>query len=266
MEPDAWCFHRNFDPAGPSVFRMDRHYLLYALGGTMRVEAQGRRWTLPPARGALIAAGHPVTVTILSRLTSASVLFAPGFMAVPRQPLAVFDMTPLARELIAECMPWSAETGPLPPYARQVFALLAEVALRLAENPSPCVMPAPSSPALARALALTEEQAADAPSFTRIARATGQSPRALGRRFSDELGMTWREALRRIRIVRAVEALADTDAPVTDIALGVGYSSISAFNAAFRDLMGKSPRDYRATFATAAPAVTPRRESASSSA
>jgi AraC-like DNA-binding protein len=60
--------------------------------------------------------------------------------------------------------------------------------------------------------------------------------------------MTWSEALRRIRIIRAVEALAGTEAPVTEIALEVGYSSISAFNAAFRDLTGKSPTEYRASF------------------
>ncbi|MBV2184675.1 MAG: hypothetical protein KUL88_09080, partial [Rhizobium sp.] len=65
MTPEAYCFHKSFEPAGPSEFRMDRHYLLYAMEGSMRLEADGRRWTLPPARAALIAAGHPVTITIL---------------------------------------------------------------------------------------------------------------------------------------------------------------------------------------------------------
>jgi transcriptional regulator GlxA family with amidase domain len=101
-------------------------------------------------------------------------------------------------------------------------------------------MPVPTSPELIRAIALTEETATAAPTFAGIARATGQSPRALARRFSEELGMTWSEALRRIRIIRAVEALAGTEAPVTEIALEVGYSSISAFNAAFRDLTGRA--------------------------
>jgi AraC-like DNA-binding protein len=248
MEPEAYCFHRSFEPAGPSVFRMDRHYLLYAMAGTIRLEARGRRWTLTPARAALIAAGEPITISILSRLTSASVLFAPNFMPAPRQVLSVFDISPLARELIGECRQWGPESGPLSAYARQVFALLAEVVQKLAETPNPCVMPVPTSPELIRAIALTEETATAAPTFAGIARATGQSPRALARRFGEELGMTWSEALRRIRIIRAVEALAGTEAPVTEIALEVGYSSISAFNAAFRDLTGKSPTEYRASF------------------
>ena len=61
--------------------------------------------------------------------------------------------------------------------------------------------------------------------------------------------MTWRAALRRLRVLRAIELLAETDRPVTQIAIGVGYRSLSAFNAAFRDLIGQSPTEYRAGFA-----------------
>ena len=248
MDPKAYCFHKTFEPAGPSEFRMDRHYLLYAMQGTLRLEAQGQRWTLPPARAALISAGHPITISILSRLTSASVLFAIDFMPAPPDVLSVFDVSPLARELIGECQTWGADNGPLTPYSRSIFQSLSAVVTRLAQTPSPCVLPVPTSPALARALALTEEQATSTPNFNDIARKTGQSPRTLARRFSDEMGMTWRDALRRIRMIRAIEALAISDAPITQIALDVGYNSLSAFNVAFRDMTGKSPTQYRATF------------------
>jgi AraC-like DNA-binding protein len=245
MMPDAYCFHKQFDPGGPRPFRVDRHYLLYALSGTLRLEAQGLRWTLPPARAALIAADHPILIAKLTPVTTASVLFATDFMPVPSQAISVFDLSPLARELIGECRDWGAEAGPLTPYTRRLFDTLAAVVLKLTETPCPFVMPVPSSPALERALALTEAEAGGQPSFAAIARATGQSPRALARRFADELGMTWRQALQRVRLMRAVEALATTPAPVTDIALDVGYSSLSAFNAAFRDLVGTSPTAYR---------------------
>ncbi len=247
---DAYCFHKSFDPAGPAPFQMDRHYLLYALEGTLRLEAGGKRWTLPPARAALIAANEPITLSILTRLTSASVLFAPGYMPAPKTALSVFDMTPLARALIAECRDWGADAAPLTPYATQIFRALAEVALALADTPSRCSLPVPKSDALAKALDLTEARATGAVSFDQIASETGQSPRALARRFSEELGMTWSEALRRIRIIMAVEALADGNAPVTQIALSVGYNSLSAFNASFRDLMEMTPTQFRASLRT----------------
>ncbi|GFE64063.1 helix-turn-helix transcriptional regulator [Litoreibacter roseus] len=248
MEPPAYCFHKTFAPSGPSAFQMERHYLLYALEGTLRLEAQGQRWTLPPARAALIQANEEVTITILSQLTSASVLFAPSFMSPPPQVLCVFDLSPLAHELIRECRDFGPDGGPLPVYAMTLFTTLAEVVLKLAQSPSKCVLPSPSSPALLRAVQLTEDQAHGAPTFTAIAKASNQSPRALARRFSSEMGMTWREVLRRIRIVRAVEMLAMTEASVTEIAHQVGYGSLSGFNAAFRDHMGLSPTEYRASF------------------
>ncbi len=248
MTLEAYCFHKSFEPAGPSEFRMDRHYLLYALKGTLRLEAGGRRWLLPPARAALIKADHPVAISILTPLTSASVLFAPDFIPEPEQALVVFDISPLARELITECLNWGPETSVLPPYARQVFQTLAAVVEKLVKNPSPCVLPIPQSKLLMRALELTEAQAGGNPNFEDIASASGQSPRSLARRFSGEMGMTWREALRRIRIMRAVELLAGSDSPVTEIAFQTGYSSLSAFNNAFRDLTGTNPTEYRASF------------------
>ncbi len=248
MTPEATCFHRVFEPAGAAEFRMDRHYLLYASEGTLRLEADGQSWTLPPARAAFIPAGQGVMVSIRSRLVSASVLFAPDHYPDLPERLAVFEMSPLARELIAEGLIQQTETGPLAPYAKRLFDTLAVVVSRLAENPSPCVLPLPRSASLTRALALTQEQFAGKPDFEAIARATGQSSRSLARRFAEEMGMTWRDALRRIRVIRAVEVLASTDRSITEVALDVGYGSVSAFNAAFRAVMGKTPSEYRATF------------------
>ena len=247
MLPDAYCFHKSFEPAEPSEFEMDRHYLLYALEGTIRLEADGQRWTLPPARAALIRAGNPITITVLSKLTSASVLFSPDFMDAPEQMLTVFEMSPLARELVRECREWGPESDVLSSFAKRIFETLADVVHRLALAPTKCVLPSPKSPLLAKAVELTERIAASNPTFEDIAVQTNQSPRALARRFSSEMGMTWREVLRHIRIMKAVEVLATTDAQITEIAFEVGYDSMSGFNAAFKDLMQMNPTQYRAS-------------------
>jgi AraC-like DNA-binding protein len=122
------------------------------------------------------------------------------------------------------------------------------VTWRLAERPSPVVVPAGRSTELRRALRLTEERLGGDVRFAEVAAEVGLAPRSLARRFSDETGMTWRAVLRRMRLVRAVEELAARDAPITTIAFRVGYTSLSAFNAAFQDLTGRTPTDYRASF------------------
>jgi AraC-like DNA-binding protein len=94
-------------------------------------------------------------------------------------------------------------------------------------------------------LTLTEERLADDPRFDEIAADVGLTSRSLARRFEGELGMTWRAALRRMRLLRAIEMLASDDDSVTAIAMRVGYSSLSAFQVAFRELTGQTPSEYR---------------------
>jgi AraC-like DNA-binding protein len=245
---EAFAFARNFAPAASSELSVDQHYLLCAAQGALRLEAHGKSWVLPPARAALIAAGEVIQVAIPQPVTTSSVLFDPAFAPEPSAPLTVFDLSPLARALVSECVAMPDVDEPLSPYARSVFGALAAVAWRLAQRPSPVTVPAGQSPELRRALALTSDRLADDVQFEDVARAVGLVPRSLARRFEEECGMTWRAVLRRMRVLRAIEGLAASGDSVTTIAHAVGYTSLSAFNAAFRDLTGRTPTQYRATF------------------
>ncbi|PRY39877.1 helix-turn-helix transcriptional regulator [Umezawaea tangerina] len=248
MTRQAYSFVRSFDAEPARELCVDHHYLLCASAGALRLEARGRAWVLPPARAALIEAGEPIRVSIGRPVTTASVLFDTGFVPVPSAPLAVFDLSPLARCLVAEVGKWGASDEPLPAYAETLFAALAAVSWRLAERPSPVVVPAGRSPELRRALWLTEERLGGPVRFEDVADEVGLAPRSLARRFADETGMTWRAVLRRLRLLRAIEELAAGDTPVTTIAFAVGYTSLSAFNAAFQELTGRTPTEYRASF------------------
>jgi AraC-like DNA-binding protein len=245
---EAFAFARDFPTAPSSELCVDRHYLLCASRGALRLEAKGKSWVLPPARAALIAAGEPIQVAIPQPVTTSSVLFDPGIAPEPPAALTVFDLSPLARALVSECVAWPDAEEPLPLYALTLFGALAAVAWRLAQHPSTVTVPAGQSPELRRALALTAEALAEDVRFEDLAREVGLTPRSLARRFEDECRMTWRAVLRRMRVLRAIEELAAGDRSVTSIAHRVGYTSLSAFNAAFLDLTGRTPTQYRQTF------------------
>jgi AraC-like DNA-binding protein len=248
MTQQAYSFVRTFAPAPASDLCVDRHYLLCASAGALRLEAQGQAWLLPPARAALIQAGQTIQVSIPQPVTTASVLFHTEFTATPPAPLAVFDLNPLARALVTECSNWPESDEPLTSYAESLFAALAAVTWRLAERPSPVVVPAGRSPELRRALQLTQQRLGGPVRFEDLAAEVGLASRSLARRFEEETGMTWRAVLRRMRVLRAIEELAAGDTPVTEIAFTVGYTSLSAFNAAFRELTDRSPTAYRTSF------------------
>ena len=99
----AYCVYQDFPPEDEKTVTFDRHYLLYAAKGTMRLKAEGRSWTVPPARAALIAAGAPITLTISTTITCCSALFAPDIYHKPTEELRVMEMSPLARELVLAC-------------------------------------------------------------------------------------------------------------------------------------------------------------------
>ncbi|HEY5362965.1 MAG TPA: helix-turn-helix domain-containing protein, partial [Aestuariivirga sp.] len=226
---DAYIVFGEFAAAPQSDFETPHHYLLYALSGALVLEADGKRWSLPPARAALIAANHPILVTLPQKVFACSALFATSFAPNPPTTLAVFDMSSLARELLLSLRAVAKET-PLNIYSTSLFqALVAEV-WRLALLPSPVAMPMPTSETLKRALMLTEQQLEQDLRFENLAREVAMTPRSLTRHFMAELGMTWSQMRQRLRLLKAIELMVKNENSLTEIAVAVGFTSQSAFN------------------------------------
>lgn len=242
---EAYSISRLFPPVDRAEFRFDRHYLLYCTAGTMRLESEGKVWSLPPSRAAIIEADRQIHVTLGQPVMACSALFDRTFIPAPAQALTVINMTPLARELILACRFWTDVDKRLDPHARQLFATLAAVTRQLATAPSNAVLPLPRSRGVAAAMRLTEQRMAAAPEFASIARDVAMTERSLARHFSDELGMTWRQTLRRLRMICAMELIGGSDVSITEAAYSVGYASLSAFNAAFLEISGQTPTAFR---------------------
>ena len=85
---------------------------------------------------------------------------------------------------------------------------------------------------------------AEPPSLEEIGREVGCSPFHLSRTFSQEMGMTIPQYLRKLRMERAAELLRYGHHNVTEAALEVGYSSLSHFSLAFCQTMGCCPGLY----------------------
>jgi AraC-like DNA-binding protein len=63
--------------------------------------------------------------------------------------------------------------------------------------------------------------------------------------FDQVTGTTPHHFLACLRVQRAKELLLSTDAPITDICLQVGYSSLGSFSRTFSSLVGVSPQEFR---------------------
>lgn len=82
-------------------------------------------------------------------------------------------------------------------------------------------------------------------SFGELARRTHCTPRHLSRIFHELVGMSFRDKRAEIRLARACELLATSNAKVVEVALESGYKSLSLFNLVFTRRFGTSPGRWR---------------------
>lgn len=92
------------------------------------------------------------------------------------------------------------------------------------------------------------------PSLEEIGREVGCSSFYLSRTFAQETGMTIPQFLRKIRMERAAELLLTGRYNVTEVALEVGYSSLSHFSRIFCETTGYCPALYPSMMLPKAPA------------
>jgi len=86
----------------------------------------------------------------------------------------------------------------------------------------------------------------------RLAEVACLSPYHWHRIYAAMRGETISATVRRLRLLRAADRLANSDMPVRTIAERAGYSTGDSFARAFRDAYGKAPADYRANGSHAA--------------
>lgn len=93
----------------------------------------------------------------------------------------------------------------------------------------------------ARVRELLRQDLENPPSLEELARHCGCHPQYLSRSFSETTGTTISLLLRRLRVERAAELLAAGRMNVSEVALEVGYRSLSHFSQAFRAEKGAPP-------------------------
>ncbi|MBA2676406.1 DNA-3-methyladenine glycosylase 2 family protein [Ramlibacter sp.] len=85
----------------------------------------------------------------------------------------------------------------------------------------------------------------ESPSVESLAARMGVSDRHLRRIFEAQFGVSPLQYLQTRRLLTAKQLLADTDLPITEVALASGYASVRRFNAAFVGHYGLNPTQLR---------------------
>jgi AraC-like DNA-binding protein len=220
----------------------DMHQLQYAFDGSIEVEDRGARYLCLRTRAIWIPAGV-VHRTSLHHVRSGSILFAPDMIPDAGDSVRIIQVSPLMREMVVGAMRWPL-TQPQDQTGLAYFAALASLCAEWIKEESPLRLPTTREPQLQAALAYTREHLKD--DLAAVCEQAGLSERTLRRRFRSAFGMSWDEYRRRARLLAAAALLSDARMPIGHVAAEVGFESQSAFARAFKDLTGKSPREFRA--------------------
>lgn len=236
----ALCLRGRMREATPGAAK---HKIVYVRRGRLGLHGEKGSWTIVaglmvfiPAARAYAIETDAATELILAHLD-------PAIAPWHRAGCWTTTTAPLAREMLLHAICWSPEQAAVDPVARSFFRTLGLLAPGWFTNERIMWVPRGHSPAVERAVRFALANLAVAEIET-AARAAGLTDRTLRRRFKEETGLTWRQFLRDARLARALDLLTTTPTRVSDVAQGVGFRSLAAFNRAFCQWIGGPPGAY----------------------
>lgn len=214
------------------------HELLWNDHGVTSTIVGSRSWTVTSSIGLWIPAGtlHSGWMPAGTRYRAAQ-LSIEHTLPLASGPVAV-DVTPLLRLLLDRL-----GSADLDAAARaRTEAMILDV---LAPAPHELLLRIPTSPLLAPVVEQVLTRPDDVPTLSGWASRLGVSTRTVTRTFVAETGLGFSQWVAAARAQQAIALLAQGE-PMEEVALRVGYRSVSSFGTAFRRVTGMSPGRFRA--------------------
>jgi AraC-like DNA-binding protein len=215
--------------------------LLFAAAGVMTVTTPDGTWIVPPNRGVWVPEGVEHSIRMSGAVAMRTLYLPPhlGRSILPAR-CTVLEMSPLLREVVLAAV----ARGGLDRRKRRDASLFAVLADELRALPTRALhLPYPRDPRALRIASRIEREPADVARGDALVRGSGASRRTIERLFRTETGMSLGAWRRQLRLGRALERLGAGEA-VTAVALECGWSSTSAFVAAFRAAFAETPGRY----------------------
>jgi AraC-like DNA-binding protein len=230
------CLHDYMTP----IHLHEWDQLTYAASGVMRVHTDTASWVVPPHRAVWVPAGVRHHEEMHAPVSVRTLYLIPGIAKTLPRDCRIVNISRLLRELILHISHIGVLDRRRRTHANLICVLLDEL---VSVSEIPLQLPTPRDPRALRFAAILGAHPHERGSVTSLSRRVGASRRTMERLFLAETKMTVGEWRRRLRLLHGVRLLAVGES-VTNVALDAGYSSTSAFIAAFRKAFGVTPGRY----------------------
>jgi AraC-like DNA-binding protein len=218
----------------------DRHQLLYPINGVISVTTDAGRWVIPPLRAIWLPAGCPHAHAAHGPVELCSILLPARPNSLDSARPTLLAVSPLLREVILAL----TATPPLSADERGRLEAIIFDQFRPAPASESYLLPEPGDDRLLAIAEILRADPADSRTLDQLGQVVGASERTLSRIFRADTAMSFPQWRAQLRLQAALIDLA-AGMPVGAVAHHCGYSTPSAFIAAFRHAFGATPGSYR---------------------
>lgn len=222
--------------------------LIYAEGGIVHIFTDNRHWYLPARCFMWIPAGVPHYILSFSPKVD---LYNFYFKTEESEDdffntINIYSVGHLLREMILYTKLWSGKVTINEAFK---YHFLKTLKLILPEGQDrkmqfPVQHPFPQDEVLLKIAKYINANLEKPLSIEDTAKEFGLSARTLSRKFKEQLGMNYVRFVRALRITRSLELMAQEKYNMYEIAMMVGYNSLSSFSNIFKKVIGFPPTEY----------------------
>ncbi len=216
--------------------------LIHALSGVMTVKSPEGSWAVPAGSALWMPANTLHEIRVAGEVSMRTVFVKPDARPGLATHCELIAVSPLLREAIVAAVgiPLDYARGGRDDRVMELILDELEAAPRLELH-----VPIPRDPRLARLCERMIAEPAIPETLESLAAKIHMSGRTVARLFHAEVGMTFGEWRRRMRLMLSLPRLA-AGASILEVALEHGYDSPSAFSSMFRRSLGVPPSVYLA--------------------
>ena len=236
----AYAFKRKMVEGWSPEHSHHRGQLVALTHGLLIVETESQRWMFPSGRCAWTPPNCKHAARSVGGAAGAMVDLSPEMCLGLPKTLCVFNSSELLFAIVHRMVDWDL-SQPLTPAKKHLIATLRDEIRQPDEEPLRLNIPREEK--LATVVDALLEDVGDDRTLDDWADVAGMARRTFMRAFSADAGMSFGRWRQQARLFAALEMLAQKKS-VTEVAIAVGYDSVSVFIEMFRTMLGTTPQTY----------------------
>lgn len=249
IDAECYVYHVLTGNIKTDIHNHSSAQLVYAEGGIVHIFTDLKHWYLPARCFMWIPAGTPHYIfTSSPKVDLYNFYFKKeegenGFF----NEINIYSVSHLLREMILYTKEWN---GKITKNDASRYYFLKALKGILPEKRDqklafPVQHPFPKDEVLLKIAKYIHANLEKNLSIESTAKEFGMSTRSLSRKFKEILGMNYVRFLRALRITRSLELMLEGKYNMYEIAMMVGYNSLSSFSNIFKKVVGVSPTEYQ---------------------